>query len=86
MPDVVQRADVRMGKQGDGARLSVEALAHRCAGGVAVDDDLDGNDAVEPCITGAIDLAHTAGAERRVDFVRSEASSPAESHSAFSEA
>ena len=63
MPDVVQRADVRMGQQRDGARLAIEALAHGWAGGIATADDFDGNDAVEPRVTGAIHLAHPACAD-----------------------
>ena len=63
MPDVVQRADVRMRQHRDSARLAVEALAHGWAGGIATEDDFDGNDAVEPRLTGAIHLAHPACAD-----------------------
>jgi hypothetical protein len=36
-------------------------------------EDLDGDLATEPRVAGAVDLAHSAGAERRQDFVRSNA-------------
>jgi len=34
--------------------------------------NLDGNDAVEPRISGAMHLAHSAGADRGDDFVRAQ--------------
>ena len=78
--DVVERADVRMSEAGDRARLAFEALAHVVAPVKRRGQDLDGDDAVEAGITGAIHLPHAAGPERRDDFVRAEPCSWSESH------
>ena len=83
MADVVQRADIRVGQLCNRVRLAVEPLAHDRACAFTIDDDLDRDCAVEPGVAGAIDLAHPAGAERRFDLVRPEASSPAEFHGGF---
>jgi len=42
--------------------------------------DLDRDVALQARVAGAIDLAHSAGAEHRFDFVRAEARSALEGH------
>jgi hypothetical protein len=42
--------------------------------------DLDRDLAVEPGVTGAVDLAHPTGTEQREDFVRAEATARFERH------
>src|SRR5207253_1610501 len=73
MPDVVERADVRMVQPRDRPRLPLETLAQRRARGELRRQDFDGDVAAEARVAGAIDLAHAAGAERRDDFVGTEA-------------
>ena len=46
--DVVERADVRMLKRGDGARFALEALPEIGVGGERRGQDLDGDRAIEP--------------------------------------
>ena len=65
--DVVDRADVRIVERGDGARFLLEALPRLRVSGERAGQHLDGDRAVEPRVTGAIDLAHAARAERRDD-------------------
>src|SRR5437764_13331973 len=82
----MQRADVRMRQLRDRARLAVEALAQLRVGGEHIGQDLDGDDAIEPRVAGAIDFAHAAGAERCEDLVGSEACAERQAHSAASRA
>src|SRR6185436_498891 len=70
--DVEKRADVRMIQRRDEARLTIEAFAQR---GIACElrrQDLDRDRSIEPRITGAIHLAHTARADGCLDFVGTE--------------
>ena len=48
--------------------------------GEAVGEDLDRDVAVEPRVARPVDLAHSAGAERRQDLVGAEAGSGSERH------
>jgi len=43
--------------------------------------NLDGNGAVEPGVLGAIHLAHTSRAERRLNFIRTKFRTRGEGHS-----
>ena len=72
MADIVQRADMRMIQAGEGAGLMLETLA--C--GIAIEmrsQDLNRDRTVEPCIAGAIHLAHAAGPDGRNNLVRTKA-------------
>ena len=78
--DVVEGADVRVGELRDRLRLPLEALAdlggfERCCG-----QDLDRDRAVEARVAGAIDLPHSARADRREDLVGAEARAGCEGH------
>ena len=68
LPDVVQRADVRVVQRGDGAGLALEAFRERAL------DRLDGDVAVEPDVVGAVYLAHPSSAGRFDDFVGTKSS------------
>ncbi len=71
--DVVQRADVRVVELGNRARFTIEALAETRVGGERVRQDLDRDGAVETGIAGLVDLAHTAGTDRALNLVGTEA-------------
>ena len=72
VPDVEQRADVGMVERGDRLRLALEALAALVVLREADGKDLDGDAAVEAGVLPAPDLAHAAGADRRLKLVRPE--------------
>ena len=62
--DVVEAADVRMLQCGHDAGLALEAAAQlRVASGLG-GEHLECDAAIEPRVTGLVDLAHAAGAER----------------------
>jgi hypothetical protein len=63
VPDVVERADVRVVQAGNGA-LWLEALPQLESIGETVGPDLDGHDAIEPCVPGTVNFAHPAFPER----------------------
>jgi len=80
LADVVQRADVRMAQRGNDARLALEALAElRIVGGVRR-QNLDCDPPIEPRVARLVHLAHAAGADRRQNLVRAEASSRGNRH------
>ena len=70
--DVVDRADVRMIERGDGARLAFEAGAALRVGGEGRRQDLHGDIPSEPRVLRAVDLAHPASADGRIDPIRAE--------------
>ena len=78
--DVVERADVRMVQARDRARLLLEALLELGVIGKMRRQHLDGDGAIEPCVPGFVDLAHTAGADGREDLERTELCSGFERH------
>jgi hypothetical protein len=69
----VNRRDIRMVQRRQDARLSLEARQTCGVVGKRLWQDLDGDVAAQARVTGAIDLAHPAGADRREDFVNSQA-------------
>ena len=71
-PDIVERADVRMRKRGDRARFALEANTRTLVVKQTWRDYFDGNNAAEPRVARAIDLAHPTGAQRAKDLVRPE--------------
>ena len=62
------------------ARLLFETPQSVGSGGECRWQDFDCHVAAQPRIAGAIDLAHSAGAEHGLDFVRAEARSALEGH------
>ena len=73
LADVVESTDVRVGQLGDGPRFTVEPFAELRTGGECGRQDLDGDGAIEPRVTGFEHLAHATGADRREDLVGAEA-------------
>ena len=71
-PDVVQRADVRVGQLRDRARFAIEARAEMRISSERVRENLDRHCAVEPRVAGLVDLAHPASAEGGENFVGAE--------------
>ena len=67
--DVVDGADVRIVQRRDGAGFLLEALARFGIGRQRAGQDLDGHRAIQPGVTGAVNLAHAARADRRDDLV-----------------
>jgi len=65
-PDVVDVADIRVIERGHGLGFTLEALRE------LFPRDLDRNVAIQTRVAGAIDLAHTAGANGRENLVRAE--------------
>jgi hypothetical protein len=64
LPDVVEGTDVRMVQLRDRSRLALETDAQLFVAGEFGRKDLDRDAAIEARIARAIDLAHSAGAER----------------------
>jgi len=69
--DVVKDADVRMLQAGNGFGFAIETGAEFSVGAEMRRENFDGNDALEASIAGFVDLAHAAGADGGLDFVRS---------------
>ena len=78
--DVVQRADVRMIQAGDGFGLALEALTACHIVGEMRGKNLDGDRTLQSHITRLINLAHSARAERRDNFVGSELRARGQGH------
>ena len=78
--DVVHHADVRMGERGYGARLTLEAQASFGICGEILRQHFDGDRPIEPRVAGLVDLAHAAGAERRLKLIRAETSTSGKGH------
>jgi hypothetical protein len=72
MPDVEERANVRMIERRQRPRLAIESLSKQRVGGERCREDLDRNRAIQPRVAGAKHFPHAAGAERRDDFIGAE--------------
>ena len=70
--DVVQRADVGVGKRRDGLRFPLEPLTTLGAGGEVRRQDFYRDRAIEPRVARLVHLAHAARADRGDDLVRAE--------------
>jgi len=68
----VDRADVGMIERGQHASLAVEPSSTVWVSQKYFGQDLDRDVASEPCVAGAIDLAHASGPEERDDFIRAD--------------
>ena len=71
--DVVDGDEVRVVQRRSRARLFLEALDPLGVRSDRRGQHLEGDVASEPCVTGAIDLAHPAGSESGDDLERSQA-------------
>ena len=78
--EVEDREDVRMREGGDGLGLALEAGERLGIAGQVGRQDLHRDVAIELRVSRAVDLAHTAGAERTEDLVRPEPGSGGEAH------
>ena len=74
--------DVRMRERGDGLRFALEPRPPIGVGGERGRQDLDRHVTLEPRVPGAIDLAHSAFANRREDFVGAQTGGGGERHRA----
>jgi hypothetical protein len=83
LSDIVDLADVRVHECRDRLGFDLEAPAKVLAILESVCDRLDGDRAAQPRIGGAIDLAHPARADERVDFIRAEARAVCQGHVGF---
>jgi hypothetical protein len=72
LPDVVDGADMRMIQRGNGPSLALEPLLQFGMAGDMSGERLDGDGSIEARVSGFVDLAHAARAERRLDLVRAE--------------
>jgi len=68
----VDCADVWMLERGKDLRFALKPGEPFCVAGERVRQDLQRNIARQPRVTGTIDLAHAAGAERAGDLVRAD--------------
>src|SRR5262249_19088072 len=67
--NVVHRANMRVAERGHGAGFALETLAVFGVAGKVRGQHFDRDGAVETAVTRAINLAHTAGADGRENFV-----------------
>jgi len=72
LADVEDRTDVRMRECGRGSRFALEAETRIRIGGVAFEQELDGDIAAKARVVGAVHFAHPAASEEREDFVRAD--------------
>src|SRR5579872_4878285 len=80
LADVVDRKNVGMIQRGCCAGFLRKALETFGVGGVRRGENLDGDIAVQARVAGAVDFAHAAGTERRLDFVGAEFGASGERH------
>ena len=78
--DVVDGTDVRIVQRGNHTRFVLEALPRFRIIRERAAEDLDGDRAIEPGVTRAVDLAHAARAKRGDDLVRTKARTWIERH------
>src|SRR5215467_11694358 len=71
---------MRIGQLGNGASLALEPFPQFRALRQMFGENLDGDVPVEACIAGTIHFAHSARAERRLNFVRPESCARGEGH------
>ncbi len=63
---------MRVVQAGDGLRLALEPLLEIRVRGDVLGEHLDGDGAVQPGVTGFVDLTHASRANGREDLVRAE--------------
>src|SRR5579864_395662 len=69
---VVEMTDVRVAERGDGTGFAIEALSGFDVAGKMFWQNLDGYNSVQPGIARPVHFSHTARAERRDNFIRTE--------------
>src|SRR5579863_93655 len=80
LADVVEGADVGMIQAGNRASFALKPLAQLGTAGEMSGRNLNGDDAIEARVAGAIHLAHPARTDGGKDFVRPEASAGGQRH------
>ncbi len=60
-------------QRGERPRFALESRDALGIGGEQLGEDLDRDVAIEPCVSGSVDLPHAAGPEGGEDLVRAEA-------------
>jgi hypothetical protein len=80
--DVVDRADVRVLKDGDRARFTLKAVARLLRVHETRRKHLDRDIALEACVAGAVHLAHATAPEQRHNFIWAETGTRRQRHSA----
>src|SRR6185436_10073569 len=80
VPDVVERADVRMLEVGDDPGFPLEAFPPIGIGRRIAGEDLDGDRAAETDVPSFVDLTHAPDAEEAEDLVDSEATARGKTH------
>ena len=83
--DVEDRENVGMIQRRSRSSFLRKSLQAIVIAGERSGKDLDGNGAVEAGVVGAIDLAHSACADRRLNFVRAKMTSSGEGHIGMSD-
>ena len=78
--DIMHGENVGMIEGRNGTGFLLEAAQAIGIGGKGSGENFDGDDAIEAGVAGAINLAHTAGAERCKDFIRAEFRAAGERH------
>ena len=78
--DVEDRENVGMVQRRRGPRLLRKTLQAVRVAGKRCGQDLDGDGAVEAGVMGAVDLAHSACADRCLNFIRTEVGSSGDVH------
>ncbi len=78
--DIMHGENVGMIESSDGTGFLLEAAQTVSVRRKGRGKNFDGDDAIEAGVAGAIDLAHTAGAERCKDFIRAEFRAAGERH------
>src|SRR4030095_12768164 len=69
-----------MGELREGARFAVKPITKLRIGREGFRQDLDRDGAIQTSVAGFVDLAHAAGADGGLDFVRAEARAGRKSH------
>jgi hypothetical protein len=72
--------DVRMIQRAGGLCFDGESAKPVFVPGESGAEDFDCDLTGQPCVRGAVDLAHAAGSEQRHDFVRTKSRSDSQGH------
>jgi len=79
-PPFGRMANVGMVQRRNGARFALHALLEFRRRRKMGSENLDRDGAIEACVLGAIDFAHSTRTERRLDFVGAESRAGGQSH------
>src|SRR5208282_3495449 len=78
--NVVERADIRMLERRNSFCFALHALSQFRVRGKMRRQNLDSNNSVEARVLGAVDFAHPARAQRRLNFIWTELRARGKSH------